>query len=836
MVKRSTLLAALTATLLATAAPALGDAPAAAPAAQSAASREPAYNRFIEAGRLAGATKNYAEAEWNYRQAIALETKASGENSFAVGETLAELALQVSNQGRFQEAADLFQRATPIIEASSSDAARARLASYRALDAANQRNYADALKYAREASTARRSEIAAAQSASDAPVSQGELAHSLRIEASMALRLGDLASARAAGEEALFIVSQDSGLPLWWRPEVVSLMGEINEADGRVINAERDYRDARDLDQKLFGDTAPTAMADLRLGHFYSGQQVYGPAVESYRAGFAILAKDSSARAEVVPDQIVPYITAMADGGSANDAEIFRASQLSGASVADQTIARVAARKAATTPALAELVQQAQDAEQARDNARVDLAAEFAKADDERDNAREEKLQNDVTLASARADQLFGQVAQQYPQYASLASSAPAELKDVQAQLRPGEALVSFVTGIHGGYALLVTQQGFTAQPLDITSTQAAVDIAYLRNAFEPKLGKLPDFSIASSYALYKALLAPLEAKLAGVDHLIVAPGAGLDNLPFALLVTEAPARGSEHAYGKAAWLVRRMAVSQVPSPRAFVALRAEAAHRAAAAKPFLGLGDPSFSGAKGPAGAKALAALADACRVDGPADPSLLRALSPLPDTARELETVGAHFGGGTILLGADATEANLRAQPLDQYATLYFATHGLLPGELHCASEPSLALSPPASMPSSTDADGILSASEIAGLKLNADLVVLSACNTAVSSSGPGGGSLEGLANSFFAAGARAVLATEWEVPSTSTTRLMTAMFAHGRGNAETLRQAQLELISQPATAHPFHWAAFTLIGDNEGAASSARADAANDKGGRS
>ncbi|HEY0265327.1 MAG TPA: CHAT domain-containing protein, partial [Rhizomicrobium sp.] len=173
-------------------------------------------------------------------------------------------------------------------------------------------------------------------------------------------------------------------------------------------------------------------------------------------------------------------------------------------------------------------------------------------------------------------------------------------------------------------------------------------------------------------------------------------------------------------------------------------------------------------------------------------------------------------------ILLGSAASEEAVRARPLDQYAVLYFATHGLLPGELHCQAQPGLVLSPPAATPASTAADGLFTASEIAGLKINAGLVVLSACNTgAAGGKGFGGGALQGLADAFFDAGAHAVLASHWEVPSTATMTLMTGMFATMARDpkhdaAEALRQAQLALIAQDNTAHPFEWAAFTLIGD--------------------
>ncbi|HYK78220.1 MAG TPA: CHAT domain-containing protein, partial [Micropepsaceae bacterium] len=326
----------------------------------------------------------------------------------------------------------------------------------------------------------------------------------------------------------------------------------------------------------------------------------------------------------------------------------------------------------------------------------------------------------------------------------------------------------------------------------------------------------------------YTQLLEPFAADLKGVDHLIVAPGPVLANLPFSLLISAAPSDTT--TYSDAAWLIRNMAVSQVPSSRAFFFLRQTQRTHVTAPRPFLGLGDPLLTGATGERRAdgapSALEALALSCREAGPIQPGLLRALAPLHDTAEEVNEVARALGGDadSVLLAANAREDSLRAQPLDQYRVVYFATHGLLPGELHCQAEPALVLSPPAVAASSTDADGLLEASEIAALRLNADLVVLSACNTAAAGGGRfGGGALEGLADAFFNAGTRAVLASHWEVPSAATSRLMTGVFQrygqdHMRDLAEALRQSQLDLTRVPATAHPFNWAAFTLIGVGE------------------
>jgi CHAT domain-containing protein len=792
-----------------------------------------AYKAQVESARLYGGADNYAGAEDSYRKALALEQKLFGDNSLAVGETLAELALQVSNQGRFDEAAALFNRAAPIIEGSASNTAHARLASYRALDAANQRKYGDALKFAQEATAQRRAEVDAAKQASvadaansgelTAPVTlEGELAHSLRIEAEMALRLGDTASAQAAAEEALWIITEEPGLPLWWKPDMVALMGEVNAAQGRVVVAERDFLDALALDQKLFGNTAPTARAQLRIGRFYADQQVYPAAVKSFRDAFAILAQDPVARSQIVADQIVPFLTAASALGAqdpaqkaALDADMFKAAQLVNSGVADQTIAHVAAREAAGDPALARMVSDLQTAQTSRDNARLELVAENAKPNDERSAALIAREEAELKTAQANVDALQANVAKAYPDYAKLADPGPVALADFQRALDPGEAYVGYLIGAKKSYALVVTPNAITAAPLAATSDSLAVDVAALRSAFVPKLGHLADFSLKNSYALYQQIMAPAQPALAGVNHIIVAPGSDLDSLPLSLLVTSAPAGG----YANADWLVKRMAVSQVPSPRAYVSLRA--AGHAAAPRPFFGVGNPAFTGDA--TSGKALSALAAACGTGGPADPALLRALPPLPGTAAEVQAVGASFGAqpGSILLGGAATEAAVRGEKLGDYRVLYFATHGMLPGELHCQAEPGLVLTPGSA--ASTANDGLLTASEIAALKLNADLVVLSACNTAAGGgTRMGGGALEGLADSFFAAGARAVIASHWEVPSAATQKLMTGVFtryATSHDLAEALRQSQLALIGNPATAHPFNWAAFTLIGDAGG-----------------
>ena len=208
------------------------------------------------------------------------------------------------------------------------------------------------------------------------------------------------------------------------------------------------------------------------------------------------------------------------------------------------------------------------------------------------------------------------------------------------------------------------------------------------------------------------------------------------------------------------------------------------------------------------------------------------LRRWAPLPDTADEVCAVARELGeaSSTVLLGGHATETRLkelsRNNELREFAILHFATHGALSGQARGAAEPGLILTPP---PPTDDPaafendDGFLSASEIATLALDAEWVVLSACNTA----GPSGETSEafsGLARAFFYAGARALLVSHWAVESDVAVELTTRAFAEmakrpSVGRAEALQIAIRELVEKgrDADAHPSHWAPFVVVGES-------------------
>lgn len=454
----------------------------------------------------------------------------------------------------------------------------------------------------------------------------------------------------------------------------------------------------------------------------------------------------------------------------------------------------------------------------------------------------EKKLPGQAAFAAARSARLDesqrlerglitdrAEIAKLFPDYIALIQPKPLAIADVGQLLGANEALISILVGPDRSFVWAISRERAGWAEIDAGADALAGRVATLREGLDPAAGDAASAGITGSYdlaaahAAYNLLLAPVAAVVEGKSHLMIVPTGPLTSLPFHVLLTGAPPTGTStaEAYRRAPWLIRRHSLSVLPSVQSLAALR-RLAPAAEPPKPFLGIGDPVLVGPAGRTpvarGGRPDAPQPAAFYRGGQVDTRALRELVPLPETALELKAVARLLKAGpeALLLGPTATETRFKALPLRDYRILHFATHGLVSGELSGTNEPALVLTPP-DRPSAID-DGLLTASEVAGLTLAADWVVLSACNTA-SGSDSGADALSGLARAFFYAGARGLLVSHWAVNSRAAVLLTTRTFqrlAADRkiGRAEAFRRTMLELIDDGAP--PSHWAPFVVVGE--------------------
>jgi len=327
-----------------------------------------------------------------------------------------------------------------------------------------------------------------------------------------------------------------------------------------------------------------------------------------------------------------------------------------------------------------------------------------------------------------------------------------------------------------------------------------------------------------------------------------------LDQIPLAVLPTRqatsvpgGPVRFAN--YRQVPWMIRKAAITRLPSAAALLTLRALPVPDPSR-EPFAGFGDPIFS----PAQPHEMPAAQTMAAVNGTVEKDIairgirisntgakldnghlasvrLAQLCRLPDTADELQRIAASLAADPsrdLFLGKAATEAAIKSQDLSRKKILAFATHALLPGDLDGLTQPALAFSAPEV--TGLEEDGLLTVGEILTLKLDADLVLLSACDTGAGA-GSGHEAVSGLGRAFFYSGARALLVTMWPVETTSAYRLTTGLFRIRQANPELTwaraqRRSILQLMEAPGLidtkgvvaasyAHPIFWGPFVVIG---------------------
>jgi len=372
--------------------------------------------------------------------------------------------------------------------------------------------------------------------------------------------------------------------------------------------------------------------------------------------------------------------------------------------------------------------------------------------------------------------------------------TAPVTAADLASLVGPTTAVMSLVLDNTSAWIYLISRSAAGVAVTAHQSSMPAASLVSLANEFATQVAARDLGFAVNARRLYDALFidTKIEPMLKGKSRLIIVPDGPLWRVPFQALRTP-----------RDTYLIEERAVSYAPSMSALAALERRQQSRTRQQPFLLALGDPAI-------------------RVGG--DAAERRGRAPqgrLPQAAREVRAIGQVYGESRshVLVGERASESALRAH-LGKASVLHIATHGVVDDLSPLYSHLLLSPRPGAA----NDDDGRLEAWELMNHALEADLVVLSACETARGPVGDGEGVI-GMSWSLFAAGASTAVVSQWEVDSASTTALMIAFHErlliqtrNGRGDAtvaEALRVAAARLMRDPAYRHPFYWAGFVVIG---------------------
>ncbi|MCB1332870.1 MAG: CHAT domain-containing protein [Roseivivax sp.] len=416
------------------------------------------------------------------------------------------------------------------------------------------------------------------------------------------------------------------------------------------------------------------------------------------------------------------------------------------------------------------------------------------------------------------------QMEQSAPELMALLAPRPVGGAEIAAALRADELFWMQATFEGHSYLFLLSQAGLTVRRSDLGAQALTGHVDALRYSVDVTTADfLREFDHGAAAALYDGLFGPFAAQIDAAQRLVVVPDLAAQQIALSVLSRPTAAFGPEFGAGHPTLrffgLTHALAVA--PSPTSFLRLR-NAATISLGDAGFIGFGDPALHGQPGAQSRSLRSAVDPSTRLANPA--VIAEAFEPLEETAEELRSMSQSVSGAQtrIYLRTDATERKAKTLDYGSSAIVAFATHAIVSGDFDHLLEPALILTPP-DAPTVED-DGLLTASEIARLRIDADLVVLSACNTGATSGRTGAPGLSGLASGFFMAGARSVVVSHWTIFSLTSLLIMPPFFDAATGAdrtdpAEALRRSMLSVANDsrsPYLAHPAVWAPFVVVGD--------------------
>lgn len=622
------------------------------------------------------------------------------------------------------------------------------------------------------------------------------------------------------------------------RAQTLGELSAVSEAEGKYGEAERLLRDAVALLQTEYPGSAAVHATRARLAAYLARRGQEAPAMALYRDIVARMTQDGTTTTGF-ENLLAPYFALLTKNIPAQPAlvnDFFLASEtLIRPGVAD-TQAILARELSAGSDEAARLFRQSVNLTRDVEQQRVEYAR-LASMDSPSSDDRAKLAALQGSLKALEADQVATQAKlSQFPRYRALSTEA-LTLPDLQATLKPDEAYLKLAVVGNAVYGEFITAKDATAYRADTTARALDRDVTALRDTISvEENGQLLTypFDVTLARKLFVQLMAPIQPRLAGVRHLIFEPDGGMLRIPANILVSEqagvdrymkriAAPNADEFDMTGVAWLGRQVQVSTAVSARAFRDVRRAPPSRGK--EQYLGFGQNAPVSAKVQFASSRSVSSAGAIDCDWPLD------AWNRPIKATELRTAQSIIGkrGSDVVTGSAFTDTAVMARgDLSDFRILHFATHGLVTAPRpECPARPALLTS--FGGPTS---DGLLTFKEIYDLRLDADLVILSACDTAGAATveatreagitSGGGSALDGLVRAFIGAGGRSVIASHWPAPDNfnATERLIGKLFSSPPGTtvAAALQNGQRALMDDPQTSHPYYWADFVVIGDGD------------------